>query len=311
MQPQPRLPELLIIGAMKSGTTSLYMDLANLGAVFLAENKEPHHLCDDRVLSEEGRQEYADIYRGASPDTPLCDASTGYTKLPDQPGVASRALAVLPDGFKAIYVVRHPVERALSHYRHDHVARTVGDDIDAELRVHRRYVDYSRYAMQLAPWLEAIGPERVLVVRFEDYTERRQEELARISAFLGRELDTESSRQKAYNQSQRKPRRNRFWDAVHGSSLYRQGLRRLAPLRLRLWAYQLLLPKADPPAAPPSEATLRWLRAELSDDAAELAAMLGRPTLWDDLAPPADSAADSAAAGGATASRSDGASQSV
>jgi len=188
MTDTPRLPELLIIGAMKSGTTSLYIDLADHAGVYLAEVKEPHNLCHDRVLAPEGRRDYAERYRGAALDELLCDASTGYTKAPDITGVAERAVRVLPEGFKAIYLVRHPVKRALSHYRHDYVAGEAGDDIDAELRTHARYVDYSRYAMQLRPWLDALGADRVMVVRFEDYTDRREATLAEIARFLGREL---------------------------------------------------------------------------------------------------------------------------
>ncbi|MEM9185024.1 MAG: sulfotransferase [Planctomycetota bacterium] len=287
MADQERLPALLIIGAMKSGTTSLYMDLADHLGIYLAENKEPHHLCDDHVLSPAGRAAYADLYAKAQPHETLCDASTGYTKIPEHTGVVERATAVLPAGFKAIYVVRNPIERALSHYRHDHVAGTVGDDIDAELRRHPRYVDFGRYAMQLGPWLDALGSERVLVVSFERYVADRAKVLAGIADFLGlapRIEDREPA--KAYNQSKQKPRRNRAWDLVYESWLYRRVLRPLVPLKLRLRLFKLLLPKSDPTGLHASDETLAWLRAELAPDAAELAAVVGEP-FWPELTGPA------------------------
>ena len=85
-----RLPDFLLIGAMKSGTTSLYMDLADRKVVYLAENKEPHALCDDSVLTQAGQAEYAATYSKASPEQLLCDASTAYSKRPDHEGVPDR-----------------------------------------------------------------------------------------------------------------------------------------------------------------------------------------------------------------------------
>ena len=51
-----RLPDFLIIGAMKSGTTGLFFDLCSHPRVFLPENKEPTRLASDDVLTTEGRQ---------------------------------------------------------------------------------------------------------------------------------------------------------------------------------------------------------------------------------------------------------------
>lgn len=280
-----RLPEVLIIGAMKSGTTSLYMDLADHAGVYLAENKEPHNLCQDRVLTPEGRAEYAALYRGARPEQLLCDASTGYTKQPLHTGVVERALKALPPGFKAIYLLRHPVERALSHYRHDHVAGVVSDAIDDELRSRGEYLDFSRYARQARPWLEALGPERLRVVAFERYVAERTVVLAELAEFLGTTLQkADGSPGEAYNQSKQKPRRNRLWDLVYESAVYRRVLRPLIPLKLRLKLFQLLLPKSDPTGIEASEETLAWLRGQLAGDAAELAEMLGVEPLWPDLA---------------------------
>lgn len=290
-EPLARLPKLLIIGAMKSGTTTLYMDLADRAGVYLAENKEPHSLCYDKVLTDEGLAAYAALYRGARPDQLLCDASTGYTKQPLHTGVIERALKVLPEGFKVIYLLRHPVERALSHYRHDHVAGDVSDDIDHELRTRPEYLQFSQYARQLRPWLDALGPERVRVVAFERFVAERSTVLMELAEYLGTELHADDGTpEKAYNQSKQKPRRNRLWDFVYENWVYRRLLRPLVPLKLRLWLFQLLLPKSDPTGLKASEPTLAWLRSQLAADAAELSQMIGAEPLWPDLTRPASSA---------------------
>ena len=77
-----RLPDFLIIGGMKCGSTTLFRDLDTSPAVSFPAHKEPHNLLDDAVLSGEGKAKYAGLYKHARPDQRLGDASTGYTKLP-------------------------------------------------------------------------------------------------------------------------------------------------------------------------------------------------------------------------------------
>lgn len=50
-----RLPDFLVIGAMKAGTTSLFFDLSANPAIFFPEDKEPHRLANDRALTSAGR----------------------------------------------------------------------------------------------------------------------------------------------------------------------------------------------------------------------------------------------------------------
>ena len=96
------LPHFLIIGGMKCGSTTLYRDLLTHPRVFFPIDKEPCNLCDDRVLTDAGRAEYEALFKRARPDQLCAEASTDYTKLPDRPGVAARALRVLGPELKLI-----------------------------------------------------------------------------------------------------------------------------------------------------------------------------------------------------------------
>jgi hypothetical protein len=269
------LPRLLIIGAMKAGTTSLYMDIASHRESYLAQDKEPHSLCSDRVLSPEGRAEYASLYAGGSPQSLCCDASTGYAKLPDYEGVPERALQLLPDDFRVIYVVRNPLARIISQHHHEHFQGLVGPSIDAEVRQHERYIRYSQYGYQLAPWLNAIGRARVRVVSFERYVESRPETLHGIFEFLGLPPDDAViSSGKVYNRSQGKPVKNSYWRMVRDSRAYRQFIRPLTPLKFRLAVQHAILPKATKSLAPPSPETVAHIAAQLKDDLNLLSAQL-------------------------------------
>lgn len=279
-----RLPNVLLIGAMKAGTTSLYMDLAEHPDVALVDDKEPHALCRDDVLDDAGLQKYASIY-GKSNEDILLDASTGYSKLPDETGVVERALQVLPEGFRVIYLVREPVSRIVSQHYHEYSRGEVPSDINQVVRDHSRLVDYSRYGFQLAPWIEAVGLDRVCVVRFEDYTDRRQETVDRVFEFLGLPPQADQiDLSRVYNKSQGKPVRNKYWTLVYNNSLYRSILRPLLPVKLRMLLGKLLLPKAPERPEPPTEDTVQWLREQLAADVALLSRLLGRETpLWSEF----------------------------
>lgn len=275
------LPNVLIIGAMKAGTTSLYMDVADRRGAFLAQDKEPHALCDDAVMTPAGRSVYEANYSQAPTGVICCDASTGYAKRPDFEGVVERANAVLPAGYKVIYVVRHPIDRIISQHHHEHIEGLVGPSIDEEVRRHRRFVQYSRYAYQLEPWMESLGPERILVVRFEDYVSRRRETVRELLGFVGLAVEEEAETEgRVYNKSQGKPVKSPGWEYIRQSRIYRHLLRPLAHPKLRLALQQLILPKAAGELAPPSEETLSFLQDELHDDVSKLERLLGRSMEW-------------------------------
>ncbi len=283
-----RLPNVLLIGAMKAGTTGLYMDLAEHPDVFLCGDKEPHSLCNDHVLAESGKREYASLYAAARGEKILIDASTGYAKRPEFDGMAQRALATLPEGFQVIYLVRHPVERIISHYHHEMSMGQVESSIDDAVRTCPRFVNFSRYAYQLEPWVDAIGLDRIRVVRFEDYADRRLEVIAQLQGFLGLSPNCSSiDVDKVYNKSQGKPIRNQFWSVIYANPYYRKWVRPLLPLKLRLRIRERLLPKAPERSLKLLPETDRWLRSILTEDVARLSRLTNQGVaLWDDFSVP-------------------------
>lgn len=280
------LPNLLLIGAMKSGTTGLYLDLATHPEVFLAQDKEPRCLCGDEVLTDAGKRDYAEQYTSASEGQIVCDASTDYAKRPDFNGVVERAMQVLPEGFKVIYLVRHPIDRIISQHRHEHSAGLVSESQNNEVRQHSRFIDYSSYAYQLQPWLEAIGSERIMVVRFEDYAARRQEVVDGVCEFLGLEPNAcHIELETIYNQSEGKPVLKGFWRSISESSFYKKAFRKLLTPNLRLAIRRWILPSAPEQPSRSTDSTMSWLHESLVDDVNKLSEMLGYDQpLWEDFA---------------------------
>ena len=178
-----RLPDFAIIGAMKAGTSSLHEQLKLRDGLFLSDPKEPNFFSDDPQYAR-GLGWYRGLFADARPDQLCGESSTHYTKLPTHPRTVERMQTVLPDA-RFVYVMRHPVERLVSQYIHEWTQRTVRGSIDQAVEAEERFVAYSCYHRQLEPYLEAYGPERVLLVCFERLVAQPDAELDRICAFVG------------------------------------------------------------------------------------------------------------------------------
>lgn len=273
-----RVPDFLIIGGMKCGSTTLYRDLMTNPRVFFPIDKEPESLCDDEVLTPGGRARYAALF-GSVKEGQLCaEASTGYTKRPDIEGVAERAYEVCGAGLRAIYLVRDPVKRVVSHHYHEYSRGNMPRSIDDSVRDFPALVNYSRFAMQVEPWLERFGPERVRIVRFEEYVADRIAGSTALCAFLGIDARPDLIEDdKVFNKSEGKPVMRGPWKLVAHNPVYRRFIRPLMPMGLKDRVRGTVLPKAPPRPEPPTEETVAWIRAELAGDQARLAELMARP----------------------------------
>lgn len=279
-----KLPHFLIIGSMKAGTTSLYRDLLTNERVFMPARKEPNNLCEDYVLTEKGRAEYAALFEPARDGQVLGEASTAYTKLPDFPGVPERCMKVLGPGAKLIYLVRDPVKRAISHHRHASELGVITSPIDDAVHQHPMLVNYSMYAMQLRAWREVFGRDGVMVIRFEDYVKDRPAWTARVSEYLGIEPRPDLVEvEKVFNKADDKRVSKGPFALIQRQPIYRKVIKPLLPRSLRERASRNLLPKAEGEVTPPCESTLRFLIDRLRGDSLELAEMVGSAKPWWDL----------------------------
>ena len=108
-------------------------------------------------------------------------------------------------------MVRHPIERIVSQYTHDRLRGWTQAPPETEVLENPLYVNRSRYAMQIAPYLELFGRERILVLIFEELVENIDESLDRVAAFLGLERSGfERVDRSARNASLVKGHRRRF-----------------------------------------------------------------------------------------------------
>ena len=178
-----RLPDFVIIGAMKSGTTTLQAQLAAQPGIFMTTPKEPNFFSDDAVFAR-GAAWYRSLYEGAQPGDLKGEASTHYTKLPTWPRTVAR-MAEMLEAPRLIYVIRDPVARAVSHYIHEWSEGRMDRDSVTAFEEHPELVDYGRYAMQLEPYVAAFGIGSIHLTSLEQLKDDPDGELELIRRHLG------------------------------------------------------------------------------------------------------------------------------
>ena len=277
-----RTPDFLIVGAMKSGTTTVFRDLETNPAIFFPLDKEPGNLCHDEVLAEPGRSEYLILFRAAKQSQHIGEASTDYTKLPDYPGVAQRTRELCGSDLRLIYVVREPISRIISHHYHFNYGGKIGPDINHEVRTYPALINYSRYAMQIQPWIEVFSEKNIMIARMEDYVRDRKGFSDRFADHIGVErLSEKINEDKVYNQSDGKPKYTGFWSTIYHAPIYRKVIRRFVPLGLKEWVFRTFMTKATQRPAPPTPETIDFILSELADDLREFASIMGQDEVWD------------------------------
>ncbi|MEM7330582.1 MAG: sulfotransferase domain-containing protein [Chloroflexota bacterium] len=175
------LVDFMMIGAQKSGTTNLGAQLATHPDICFCDIKEPAFF-NETVNWQAGIEEYHQLY--APTEGQLCgEASTMYSFLPEHPGTHERLFEYNPD-LKLIYIMRHPVNRIVSHYAHNFVRSIVKDAPDNAVFADPTYINRSRYGVQIRPYLELFGHENVLLLIFEEYIAEPDMTLQQVSDFL-------------------------------------------------------------------------------------------------------------------------------
>jgi hypothetical protein len=194
-----RLPDFIIGGAPRSGTTWLHALLDRHPDVYMAQpvTPEPKFFLVDH-LYEKGLQFYSDTwFADAGADRLAGEKSTDYL---ESSAAAERIARDVP-GVQLIFILREPAARAYSNYLWTRMNGLETEDFATALRTEdererqlperlrfaRPYSYFSRglYADLLAPYFERFPRRQLLVLRFEDITARPHDLARQIHSFLG------------------------------------------------------------------------------------------------------------------------------
>jgi sulfotransferase family protein len=194
-----RLPDFIIGGAPRSGTTWLANALDRHPQIWLAKpfRPEPKHFLVDELYAE-GLDAYSRRWFADAPDvTAVGEKSTNYL---ESPAAAARIARDLPR-VRLVFVLRDPAARALSNYRwsvmngmeHEDFATALEleqrreEELAPELRYARPHAYFSRgrYARMLRPYYDLFPAAQILALRFEDLVQCSAPTLSRAHEFLG------------------------------------------------------------------------------------------------------------------------------
>ncbi len=178
-----RKPDFMIIGAMKCATSTLHDQLAVQEGMVLSMPKEPNFFSDEENWGR-GLSWYWSLFARAREGELCGESSTHYTKLPRHPKVVERIAEHVPDA-KFIYIMRDPVDRLVSHYMHEWTQRVLKMSLAKAIDEHPALIQFGQYAMQLQPFFDAFGKDRVLPVFFDRLHTHPQAELERVCRFIG------------------------------------------------------------------------------------------------------------------------------
>ena len=188
-------PNLFVVGSMKSGTSYLWRLLDSHPLVFMSEPKEPCYFVDPedlkRVFPLMWRQQYwkseanyLQLFEAAG-DAPIVgEASVFHAYLPLAPGVAGRIRAFNRDA-RILYLMRDPIERALSHYWHNVRYFAEYRPLEQAIKDDIQYLAVGDYAVQLQDYYRHFDPSNVLVLTYEELTEDPDSVMAGVFEWLG------------------------------------------------------------------------------------------------------------------------------
>jgi len=279
----------LIVGAAKSGTTSLFQYLRGHPEVFMPDLKEASFFAGDGIRTE---AEYLGLFRGSAGKKAIGEASVAYLYLPE---TAPAIRALLTPDVRVVIILRNPVDMAYSLWGHmvregretleffDAIKAETSRMANAAFRREAKgwlynyaYLDRARYAQQVEVYLRTFDRAHVRVLIFEEFFADVAGGFGELCAFLG--VDPEHRPMfEAFNRA-----------GILRSRLLRKMLEDPAPWkdivksltpdgpRLKLKAWLSKFNHKDQPLPPLTRAQREYLWQLFAPDVARLEAVLGR-----------------------------------
>tara|TARA_B100000609_G_scaffold67966_1_gene53821 strand:+ start:153 stop:1043 length:891 start_codon:yes stop_codon:yes gene_type:complete len=195
------LPNLLIVGAAKSGTTSLHNYLKQHPEIFMSNHKEPHFLINKEIGENripkgvKKLNEYISLFDGSDTFKYRGESSAMYLQFPNI--VIKNIKKYLEKNIKIIIMLRNPIDRAFSGYQH--VKRfnvdeelTFAQALDVcedryfkqtSLTPATRYIHIGMYYDFVKKFMHSFSGQ-VHVIIYDDFITDTQNELSKVFSFL-------------------------------------------------------------------------------------------------------------------------------
>jgi hypothetical protein len=191
---RPPLPNLIVGGAQRAGTTSLHYLLAGHPQVYFPESPQEIHFFDLDAAYARGLDHYRRLFRGWREEPWVGQTSPLYLF---EPSVAERIHHHLPQA-RLVFILREPVARAYSHYWLEVRYGWEGEGFERALELEEErleggfaarrnysYVARGRYAEQLQRYYDRFPRQQILVLLQEELRADPERFIRRCADFLG------------------------------------------------------------------------------------------------------------------------------
>jgi len=248
-------PNFLIVGASKSGTTSLYEYLRNTEGIYMSPIKEPRyfHTHPTQYTARFGIREkskYLKLFKGVTDEKAVGEASPSYLRDPKS---AKLIHDLIPDA-RIVILLRDPIERALSQFLMEKTSgkekRSFTEVIITSINLRKKGIpEFNKclypglYTDQVRRFLDLFGTEQVKILIFEEFIKNPQENVKQILEFLGIVAKTPETIQKTFN-PYGKPRGKISQYLLSNDTVWKLAVT-LVPQNLRWKIKQNLLIKRD------------------------------------------------------------------
>lgn len=265
------LPNLIVIGAAKCGTSALHRYLALHPEIGMSRRKEMALFGGARWL--ERLPQYADAFDASR--SVRGESSPVYSMDPYVPRVPEQMARVLPQP-RFLYLVADPLRRTVAHWSEQHYLRLDRRSLDEALadadNAVNPYVAASRYGHQLQRFYDVFDAARVLVIDQDELRLQRRATMERVFSFAGVASEFWSSEfETEVNTAETKLEANALGGWIEDRFGRRLG-RSVAWTRV---PYVTARPRRGRPSL--SRETETALRAVLEPDLAHLRQLTGRP----------------------------------
>ncbi|HNQ12121.1 MAG TPA: sulfotransferase, partial [Bacteroidia bacterium] len=188
-----------IVGAAKSGTTSLYHYLNSHPEIFMSELKETNYFSSKEILEQKlfynevvinEQQQYEKLFEKVKNERAIGEASVSYLYYDKVP---QRIFEYNPKA-KIIILLRNPVERAISHHAMDqrmgwnNIPLSNIFDLSSKHQqienYFQQYILLGNYFAQVKRYFDCFGKENVKVILFEDIKKDIQTEVSHLYTYL-------------------------------------------------------------------------------------------------------------------------------
>lgn len=187
-----KLPNFIIIGAGKCGTTSLFHYLFQHPEIYMCPKKETFFFLNEvsRLKNKQwgavsNLDEYKSLFKDAPENAVVGEISTTYYS---DPNAAKLIHEVIPDT-KIIAILRDPSNRAFSDYLMHHKYQIKEQPFESLIASKKYYINLGFYYSQLINYFEVFDKNSIKILFYEDLLHHPQEFLENLFIFLGVQPD--------------------------------------------------------------------------------------------------------------------------